>query len=657
MRLALILITVLVWFGLTAVTEARQIRLGDRDVYPLGLDASVLEDPDRSLILDDIVAGCCENRFRPATAEVENHGMTSSAFWYRIPLQNDSPHTNWIVEVPDGLVLWLDVAVVYRDGRVDHQQGGAAMPVSAKRINSHNQVFPVDIPPGESVTLLVRVASDLPVMIPINLWHMEAYISASINDAGFHIAYFGFMTAMVFYNLFLGVMLRDKSYVYYSLYFLSALFLNMNFSGFLLRIGVPLGEQLIPWVTTLFFLLSAIFSNRFTYHFLQTPLLIPGMRRWLDGALLLSGLMLGATFLLDAKMAVTLTILISILSFAVMIIAACIAVRKGFLPARYYLLGWVGLLLFGLMFAGMTLGVLPRNTITYNGLQIGSAVEALVFSFALASRMRMLQSEKQAAISQLARQDKMAALGLVSAGIAHEINNPTQYTQLGIDTARSAVTELRSFLSSLMDEPAPELEAEFSRRFGRIEEQLSLAREGTGRISEIVRSMRSASRGDADQAALFSPSQALLSTVALVRTAWKHVATIEVAVDETATVNGRASAVGQVFMNLLVNACHAIEERLASDPTPGVIEVRMFSDPSELRVVIRDNGCGMSPETLSRLNEPFFTTKNSDRGTGLGMGIVRRILESHGGRLEVDSTQGKGSTITVVLPLVKVRAV
>ena len=117
-------------------------------------------------------------------------------------------------------------------------------------------------------------------------------------------------------------------------------------------------------------------------------------------------------------------------------------------------------------------------------------------------------------------------------------------------------------------------------------------------------------------------------------------------------MQGYPSQLAQVFTNLLVNACHAIEERQKIEKHyEGRVFLRSDIDGSQLLIHVTDNGCGMPEHVQKRLFEPFFTTKGADKGTGLGMGICRGIIERHGGKLLVNSTEGEGTTMTVSLPI------
>ena len=161
--------------------------------------------------------------------------------------------------------------------------------------------------------------------------------------------------------------------------------------------------------------------------------------------------------------------------------------------------------------------------------------------------------------------------------------------------------------------------------------------------------------------------ESLLSTLELIKPSFKTVATFDTAgLSAGHTVRGFASQLNQVFTNLIVNGCHAIEEKQAATGRrePGDIladgAAAADGDPvsgGELTLHVRDSGCGMSDAVKARLFQPFFTTKGAERGTGLGLGICRSIVSEHGGRLEVSSEEGIGTTFRVVLPLAGPHAV
>jgi two-component system NtrC family sensor kinase len=272
---------------------------------------------------------------------------------------------------------------------------------------------------------------------------------------------------------------------------------------------------------------------------------------------------------------------------------------------------------------------------------------------------RELQSQHEhlkATQAHLIQQEKMANLGLLSAGIAHEIKNPVNFMTISNQTLEIRLKELQTFITDLLsDDPDPELMQAFAQRFEGLHSQVELIKEGSQRVQAIIAGMRSASRHDeSSEKQAIDPVEGLLATLELVKASWKTLVDFDVSgLFPGARISGHGSALNQVFTNLLVNACQAIEERINSTPGSARGRMRMSSatESDQLLIRIEDNGCGMSEAVKAKLFTPFFTTKGSDRGTGLGMGICLGILEDHGGRLEVESQQGKGTAMLLCLPL------
>jgi signal transduction histidine kinase len=327
---------------------------------------------------------------------------------------------------------------------------------------------------------------------------------------------------------------------------------------------------------------------------------------------------------------------------------------SGNVPAQRYFVSWLPLLLGVIVQSLAAADVLPLNVYTENVTLVGSALQSLLLSLALADRMRTMKDEKEAALRQMMQQEKMASLGMLSAGVAHEINNPNSFIRVGIGNLSAKVDDLKSFIEESLEEDAVDVREIFREKFASIESQAGIVREGTQRIDAIVKGMRAGSRADGDQAALFNPVAALRATVDLVQPTWKTVAQFDVSgLQAEAGVMGFASQLNQVFTNFLVNACHAIEDRQRLRPghERGQVTLTSRLEGGELVIAIADNGCGMSAAVQQRLFQPFFTTKSGERGTGLGMGICKKIVEGHGGRIEVASREGAGTTMSIVLPV------
>ncbi len=267
-----------------------------------------------------------------------------------------------------------------------------------------------------------------------------------------------------------------------------------------------------------------------------------------------------------------------------------------------------------------------------------------------------IELEEQQA--QLIQAEKMASLGQMAAGVAHEINNPVSYvmSNLGtLDQYVSSLTPLLQLQRELISNPGG-AHTELIERMGElwkqeevdyllsdmpelIEESLG----GTRRIKEIAQSLRSFAREDTGEPQLVDVNTELASTLKIVWNELKYKCEVKRDFGPLPPVSCHPTQISQVFTNLLVNAAQAIETR-------GEIRIRTRQEGSEVVVEIADTGKGMTQETLSKLFTPFFTTKPRGQGTGLGLSVSYGIIAKHKGRIDVQSQPGQGSTFTIRLP-------
>lgn len=231
---------------------------------------------------------------------------------------------------------------------------------------------------------------------------------------------------------------------------------------------------------------------------------------------------------------------------------------------------------------------------------------------------------------RLARHERLASLGTMAAGICHEINNPLA----------AVIANTESALESMRREGLPEA----------LLEPVADACSAAERIGDIVRAMRTfAQPGDAPMSAVALPAvldQALTLSAHALRGRASVVRRLD---DVASTVLGNATQLVQVFVNLLVNAAQAIEP---GPPSRHSVTVRLRAGgPGEVVVEVQDDGAGIPREVLPRVFDPFFTTKGPGGGMGLGLSITHRLVETHGGRITVESERGRGTTFRVTLPL------
>lgn len=242
------------------------------------------------------------------------------------------------------------------------------------------------------------------------------------------------------------------------------------------------------------------------------------------------------------------------------------------------------------------------------------------------------RTERERVESGMAQADRMAAVGTLAAGVAHEINNPLAYVAANIAFASERIAGLTP--SNL----------EASR--GAISEALDEARQGAERVGQVVSDLKTFTKSE-ERIDLVDLAEVLDSTVKMAASSIRHRARLVIERAPTPRVQGRASRLAQVVLNLLVNASQAIEEG-ASD---AVVTVRLGTTADgRASLEIEDTGAGIAPETLAHVFEPFFTTKPFGVGTGLGLAVCKNIVEEHGGTIAIDSAPGRGTRVRVELP-------
>ena len=249
---------------------------------------------------------------------------------------------------------------------------------------------------------------------------------------------------------------------------------------------------------------------------------------------------------------------------------------------------------------------------------------------------------------QLIQSEKMAALGQMVAGVAHEINTPLGYVRGNIETVRESLPLIRELVNAQASSESAQRDEALRRwppeeGFDELGALLSDADYGIEQIADLVMSLKNFSRVDRTQNDLFNVNDGLDTALNIAHNQLKYRVTVQKDYGDVPAISCAPSQINQVFLNLLTNAAQAIDG-------DGVIDLRTRSSGNEIEIEIRDSGCGMDPQTQAHIFEPFFTTKPVGQGTGLGLSIVYQIISDHGGRISVESAPGEGSTFRINLP-------
>ncbi len=255
-------------------------------------------------------------------------------------------------------------------------------------------------------------------------------------------------------------------------------------------------------------------------------------------------------------------------------------------------------------------------------------------------------------------QEKMASIGQLAAGVAHEINNPMGFISSNLGTLGKYMDKLSTFTGFIIEALQSSDDRELKRAIEEKKKALKVdyvmndgaelikeSLEGAERVRTIVQNLKSFSRVDETECKPADINECLESTINIVWNELKYKVNLIRELGEIPMTRCYPQQINQVFMNLLVNASHAIEKR-------GEIRIRTWHDNSNIYASVSDNGCGIPESVQNRIFEPFFTTKEVGKGTGLGLSITYDIMRKHNGDISVESKPGEGTTMTIRLPIV-----
>ena len=339
--------------------------------------------------------------FAPLPDGKSEFGFQPGAYWFHADIVNrNEQETRWLLVQQYALSDYIDLYVRYADGRIVHQASGDHLPFDSRSVHDRHPNFQFDLPAGQTAELLVRVKSESSMQVPLALLTPTAFAELA-RDAQFAIGiYYGILLALFFYNLVLWLMLRDASYFWY-LFHLSAF-------GLVLFTLNGLGFEYLwpnsPWWTDksvpLSICLALIGMQQFARTFLELKQRFPRgnlVSLALIGFFALLGL---ASLVLPYRIATPFAaraVLVGVLWIAV---ACLVVVKRGYIPARLFMLAWAMFLLGTTMFTLVAFGILPKTFYTEYGVQIGSALEMLLLSVALGNRYASLRKENERIVGE-----------------------------------------------------------------------------------------------------------------------------------------------------------------------------------------------------------------------------------------------------------------
>lgn len=561
-------------------------------------------------------------------------------------------------------------------------------------------------------SIFLKVNSSTQMVIPISFNNLKNLEESNNEIENFFFFFIGIMISVLLYNLFIFISTRDFIYLRYVVFVLFIGLTQLIIYGQISRgLNGLLGYN-FHWVQ-----ISGVLSGIVTIVFSRSFLRLKDYANWIyqiSNLSLASYLIIFVLILINKPLLAYQLININASLAILLLIGAFISLSKGFRPALYFILAFSTFLLGVTIFALKDFGILEYNVFSKYALPVGVIIEAILLSLALADRINILKREKEASQAQaiammeenqrliheqkslleqevslrtaelqastnhlektvhdlqltqkqLVESEKLASLGQMTAGIAHEINNPVNFVRSNVQPLKRDVDELLEIINEFKNPVAPqdlpakwelllkryqELDIDYLQK--EIHQLLNGIDEGSKRTADIVRSLRVFSRMDRDVLVLADVNECISSTLMVMKNITSKEATVITELEpKLPRIMCFPGKLNQVLMNLISNAVHAtrMDNRNMAER---IVTVKTSSINDKIQIVVKDNGTGMKDEVRKKIFDPFFTTKQVGEGTGLGLSIVLGIVHEHGGEINVESDWGSGTSFIITLPL------
>jgi signal transduction histidine kinase len=698
-RLFLSLFTLVIALRLFA-QESPVVRVTNpTQAYDVLRPSFMLEVPSGTDSVEDLLRNPAARRFVPYDprliktrfSQLDAHRY---GYWFSFQIANETNQELLLRFVYSGTET-IDVYEIAGERVVARHKVGSLEAETVYPFRKSNPFCPLLVQQGQTHRVLVYQHGVYTAQLPMFVLTATRLLAQQHRADLFYGLYYGFILIIILYNLVLFVRLGERDNLFYTIWVffvgLQVALYRGHLNEFLYAAhpSIELYGAALAGIT-------GLCHVPFTLSFLRLKTLAPG---WYRVGLGLFGLYALALFwnILDISRGQKLDAvpLVAMLEGAFSVAAGVVIYRRGFRPALYYVLG--NLVFFASLFflLSYAAGRLPYNFVSYNTLLLGSGVEILLFTLALAYKINLFKHEREQAVAeqirllrenerlvseqnatleaavrertgelrqtlrdleaaqaQLIQAEKLASLGELTAGIAHEIQNPLNFVTNFAEVSVELVDELRDELAAQRPAAALDLTAELT-------ESLQKITQHGQRASAIVRSMLEHSRVSPGER---QPTDLNALADEYLRLAYHGLhgkdkafrAHLVTDFDPTlGLVNVVPQDISRVLLNLFNNAFYAVCEKQKQQPNgyQPTVSVSTKRLGGWVELCVRDNGTGIPENVRQKIFQPFFTTKPSGEGTGLGLSLSYDIVtKGHGGTLTVESTEGEGTEFTVRLP-------
>ncbi len=671
----------------------------------------ILADPKDTMSFYHVLNS---KEYKKSEAEVPNLGSSGGAIWLQFLIKNTTNKNDLGLEIENAFLENVQLYYPTENGYAV-EIVSKDIPFYERKSENTNPYFSLDIPPGQAKRFFLKVKSPTQLLIPLRL---ESSTLINVYDLRKNVLwgiYYGIILGFSLYNLFIYISTRDKSYLYFVFYIMSVGLVQLNVTGLGYKFLWPNFPNFEKTSLYIFPTLTALSSIAFSRSFLNIKQYLPKTNKIFTVIIILYILLTLNAFIGSKVISYNLINILG-LPLALLLIGTglYISYKYKYRPALVFLVSWTIFLLSVVVFVLKDAGALPYNLLTISILQIGSAAVIVLLSIALADKINLYKAEKDAfqqkafetakenekivreqniileqnviertkelkqsnenlqqtlidlkeTEAQLVESEKMASLGQLTAGIAHEINNPINFVTSNVGPLKRDIATLQEMMAKIeeigiQDLPAEEkkslinnmkAELDYDYMNTEIEYLLNGIKEGANRTSEIVKGLRVFSRLDEDDVKLADINECLDSTIVIVNNMMDGKISVEKNYGDLPLVECYPGKLNQVFLNVLTNGVHSIQERWPNENN-GKLTITTTHDEDHVQISMKDNGIGMTEETKKKLFEPFFTTKDVGVGTGLGLSITWNTIKKHSGQIKVNSEPGAGAEFIFTLPI------
>jgi signal transduction histidine kinase len=699
------------------VTNAQNWILIDDSLNEINLANKVSYFKDSTNKLTDSVL-LNEVNFIESKNEFLNFKITKSTIWLKIVFKNTQSKILKNYLCIDQLnINKLELFKVENNSLIKVDRTfGTDFNIINKKFPVSGFTFKINLNPNDSSIYYIKVSTKGQLFIPLFIRNYETYNNLWFNRFLFFGIYVGIIAALLFYNLFLAISIYDerKTYIWYLFHTLFILLTQSSLQGFSNLFLWSNNHFMANQSVNLFTCLVSISGIEYAKSFLHLKVTKNYIIKFLYLYQIIYLVIFFISILGYVDVAYTIIQPVQLSIAILMITLSSNLVFKGNRLALFYLISWFTLFVGIIIFILTDLQILPYNLFTSQILLYGSALQVILLSIAQADKYNILKLEEQKAqekalsianlneriireqnvvleekvnlrtvelsntniqlnealISlkdaqmQLIEKEKMSSLGQLTAGIAHEINNPINFVTGNIKPLKRDVLMVIDLLNNFEDVAKSSLTVEektaklkmlkLDLDFDYLNEEINFLlkgiEEGASRTAEIVKGLKIFSRTDEFETKIANVNDGLNSTLVLLNNLIStKIKVIKEFDNENAVIEHFPGKLNQVFMNILSNSIFAINQKWVNE-TGGVINIKTENIDGRFVISFTDNGIGMSEDVLNRIYEPFYTTKPVGAGTGLGMSIVYKTIELHKGKITIDSKLNQGTTIKIEIP-------